>query len=82
MAIHAAQDAKQGINAVKRRAVLDVIATMTHEMDPALNNASEIARRAGAHRNYVAKNFAAAIATAKGEVGRRYTAGQRGGRCR
>jgi chromosome segregation ATPase len=76
MSIDAAQDTKQGINAVKRQAVLDVIATMAREMDPALNNASEIARRAGVHRNYVAKNFAAAIAEAKHEVGRRYTAGQ------
>lgn len=76
MSIDAAQDARQGINGVKRQAVLDVIATMAREMDPALNNASEIARRAGVHRNYVGKNFTAAIATAKDEVGRRYTAGQ------
>jgi len=76
MSIDAAQDVKQGINAVKRQAVLDVVATMARDMDPALNNASEIARRAGVHRNYVAKNFTAAIAAAKDEVGRRYTAGQ------
>jgi hypothetical protein len=79
MPIDAAQDAKQGINAVKRQAVLDVIATMAREIDPALNNASEIARRAGVHRNYVAKNFTGAIATAKDEVGRRYTSGQSNG---
>lgn len=74
--IDAAQDIKRGINAVKRQAVLDVIAAMAREMDPALDNASEIARRAGVHRNDVGTKFGADIAIAKAEVGNRYAAGQ------
>jgi hypothetical protein len=74
--IDAAQDVKRGINAVKRQAVLDVIAAMAREMDPALDNTSEIARRAGVHRNFVGKQFTAAIALARAEVGNRYAAGQ------
>lgn len=68
-------DARRGINAVKRDAVLDVIATMARELDPALGNVSEIARRAGVHRNYVAK-FTGEIELARAEVNRRYSAGQ------
>lgn len=74
--IDAAQEAKRGINDVKRRAVLDVIEVMAREMDPAIDNVSEIARRAGVHRNYVGKNFAEAIATAKAEINKRFAAGQ------
>jgi len=76
MPIDAAQDKKNGINAVKRQAVLEVIASMAREMDPALDNISEIARRAGVHRNYVGNNFTDAIAKAKAEVSTRYAAGQ------
>ena len=74
--IDAAQEIKRGVNAVKRQAVLDVIAAMVREMDPALDNASEIARRAGVHRNFVGTKFAGDIALAKAEVGNRYAAGQ------
>lgn len=74
--IDVAQEAKRGINAVKRQAVLDTIAAMAREMDPALDNVSEIARRAGVHRNFVGKKFTADIARAKAEVGNRYAAGQ------
>jgi regulator of replication initiation timing len=76
MSIDVAQDKRNGINAVKRQAVLDVIDRMARELDPALDNVSEIARRAGVHRNYVAKNFTHAIAKAKAEVSKRYAAGQ------
>ncbi len=76
MSIDVAQDKRNGINAVKRQAVLDVIDRMARELDPALDNISEIARRAGVHRNYVGKNFTDAIAKAKAEVSKRYAAGQ------
>ena len=76
MAIDAAQEARRGINAVKRQAILDVIERMAHEMDPALDNLSEIARRAGVHRNTVAKNFTDEIAKAKAEVSTSYAAGR------
>jgi len=67
--------AREGINERKRKAVENVIATMVRELDPALGNDSEIARRAGVHRNFVAK-FSAEIEVARAEVNRRYLTGQ------
>jgi len=67
--------AKTKHNEQKRERVLAVIRQMVEEMDPALKNCSEIARRAGVHRNYVAGRFAAEIELAQMEVNRRYTAG-------
>jgi AraC-like DNA-binding protein len=62
-------------NEHKRESVLEVIRQMVEEMDPALGNYSEIARRAGVHRNYVAGRFAAEIELAQMEVNRRYATG-------
>jgi AraC-like DNA-binding protein len=67
--------AKAKRNEHKRESVLEVIRQMVEEMDPALRNYSEIARRAGVHRNYVAGRFAAEIELAQMEVNRRYTTG-------
>jgi AraC-like DNA-binding protein len=67
--------AKAKRNEQKRERVLEVIHRMTEEMDPALKNYSEIARRAGVHRNYVAGRFAAEIELAQMEANRRYAAG-------
>jgi chromosome segregation ATPase len=66
--------AKARRNEFKRERVLEEIRHMTDEMDPALSNHSEIARRAGVHRNYVAK-FASEVELAQLEVNRRYAAG-------
>ncbi|HTX07983.1 MAG TPA: hypothetical protein VME22_05190, partial [Solirubrobacteraceae bacterium] len=66
--------AKARRNELKRERVLDVIRSMANEMDPALSNHSEIARRAGVHRNFVAK-FASEIELAQMEVNRRYATG-------
>jgi hypothetical protein len=62
-------------NEHKRESVLGVIRQMVEETDPALSNCSEIARRAGVHRNYVAGRFAAEIELAQAEVNRRYATG-------
>jgi hypothetical protein len=59
----------------KRERVLEVIHRMAEEMDPALSNYSEIARRAGVHRNYIAGRFAAEIERGQMEAKRRYAAG-------
>jgi AraC-like DNA-binding protein len=67
--------AKAKRNEQKRERVLEVIHRMAEEMDPALRNYSEIARRAGVHRNYVAGRFTAEIELAHTEVNRRYAAG-------
>ena len=62
-------------NEQKREGVLEVIRQMVEELDPALSNYSEIARRAGVHRNYVAGRFPAEIELAQAEVNQRYAAG-------
>jgi len=67
--------AKAKRNEQKRESVLEVIRQMVEEMHPALNNYSEIARRAGVHRNYVAGRFAAEIELAQMEAKRRYATG-------
>jgi AraC-like DNA-binding protein len=67
--------AKAKRNERKREGVLEVIRQMVEEMDPALGNYSEIARRAGVHRNYVAGRFEAEIELAQMEVNRRYATG-------
>ena len=67
--------AKAKSNEHKRESVLEVIRQMVEETDPALKNYSEIARRAGVHRNYVAGRFAAEIELAQMEVNRRYATG-------
>ena len=67
--------AKAKRNEQKRESVLEAIRQMVEEMDPALKNYSEIARRAGVHRNYVAGRFAAEIELAQTEVNRRYATG-------
>ena len=67
--------AKAKRNEQKRESVLGVIRQTVEEMDPALRNYSEIARRAGVHRNYVAGRFAAEIELAQMELNRRYAAG-------
>jgi hypothetical protein len=67
--------AKAKRNEQKRESVLEVIRQMVEEMDPALNNYSEIGRRAGVHRNYIAGRFAAEIELAQMEVNRRYATG-------
>lgn len=67
--------AKAKRNEQKRERVLEVIRQMVEELDPALKNYSEIARRAGVHRNYVAGRFAAEIELAQMEVNRRYATG-------
>jgi hypothetical protein len=65
-----------GCRGSRCKAVLDVIDRMARELDPALHNVSEIARRARVHRNYVGKNFTDAIAKAKAEVSKRHAAGK------
>jgi hypothetical protein len=67
--------AKAKRNEHKRESVLAVIRQMVEELDPALSNYSEIARRAAVHRNYVAGRFAAEIELAQMEVNRRYATG-------
>jgi hypothetical protein len=67
--------AKAKRNERKRESVLEIIRQMVEEMDPALGNYSEVARRAGVHRNYVAGRFAAEIELAQMEANRRYAAG-------
>lgn len=67
--------AKAKRNEQKRESVLEVIRQMVEEMHPALNNYSEIAHRAGVHRNYVAGRFAAEIELAQTEAKRHYATG-------
>lgn len=65
-------------NDAKRLAVINVIQSLQHAQDLAnLSNDSEIARRAGVHRNYVAR-FRAEVEVAKAEVNRRFLAGTTG----
>ena len=66
---------RRSTRASSSESVLEVIRQMVEEMDPSLNNYSEIARRAGVHRNYVAGRFAAEIELAQMEVNRRYATG-------
>lgn len=74
----AAMKAKRdGINVAKHEAIRRVIATMVQEQDTALGNLSEVARRAGVHRNTMA-NYTAEIELARAQVAQRYLSGSQG----
>jgi hypothetical protein len=70
--------ARAKTNDAKRLAVLNVIRSLQDAQDLAsLGNDSEIARRAGVHRNYVA-NFRGEVEVAKAEINRRFLSGATG----
>ena len=71
----AMREGKERVNQSKHDRVLATIQGMGRTGDPGLDNKSEIARRAGVHRNYVSERFSEAINLAKAEAAKRFVAG-------